>query len=100
MPEELGQRSMLEADDGGDIFLLAARKRRSVIEVTLCCWKHTGSCPCGHTLTTASGRPAAAFLPPRGEAVCGGRRCSMHRLVRARPPMHVSAFEQPGKVAC
>ena len=45
MPEELGQRSMLEADDGGDIFLLAARKRRSVIEVTLCCWKHTGSSP-------------------------------------------------------
>ena len=43
MPDELGQRSMLEADDGGDIFLLAARKRRSVIEVTLCCWKHTGN---------------------------------------------------------
>ena len=43
MPDELGQRSLFEADDDGDIFLLAARKRRSVIEVTLCCWKHTVS---------------------------------------------------------
>ena len=60
MPDELGQRSLFEAGDDGDIFLLAARKRRSVIEVTLCCWKHTGSIleaywkhtgssPCGHT---------------------------------------------------